>query len=108
MVALLQMPRQLKDSCPDPALTNTSHSAVNVAAIKTTVLGKYNLQPTDISLATEDGASNNLSNNKKSAKLLGQPFKVCFPHDMGNNALQLYLHERADDAEDLDARVTVR
>ena len=58
--------------------TNTSHSAVNVAAIKTKVLGKYGLKPTDISLATEDGASN----NKKSAELLGQPFKVCFPHNL--------------------------
>lgn len=57
--------------------TNTSHSAVAVASIKRVSLGVYHLVPVDVSLATEDGASN----NKKSAKLLGMPFKVCFPHD---------------------------
>ena len=57
--------------------TNTKHSAVQVAAMKKNVLAKYGERPTDISLATEDGASN----NKKPAKLLHQPFKVCFPHD---------------------------
>ena len=58
--------------------TNTKHSAVQVAAMKKNVLAKYGERPTDISLATEDGASN----NKKAAKLLHQPFKVCFPHDL--------------------------
>lgn len=58
--------------------SNTSHSAVKVAAIKQSVLAKYDERPSDISLATEDGASN----NKASAKLLHQPFRVCFPHDL--------------------------
>ncbi len=58
--------------------TNSSHAAGMVANLKSTVLAMYGEVPSDISLATEDGASN----NKKSAKLLGQPFKVCFPHDL--------------------------
>ena len=58
--------------------TNTKHSAANVAAMKRSVLAKYGERPSDISLATEDGASN----NKAAAKLLRQPFKVCFPHNL--------------------------
>jgi hypothetical protein len=58
--------------------TNTKHSAANVAAMKRSVLAKYGVMPRDISLATEDGASN----NKAAAKILRQPFKVCFPHDL--------------------------
>jgi len=58
--------------------TNTKHSVANVAAMKRSVLAKYGVMPRDISLATEDGASN----NKAAAKILRQPFKVCFPHDL--------------------------
>jgi len=58
--------------------TNTKHSAVNVAAMKGSVLTKYSERQSDISLVTEDGASN----NKAAAKLLRQPFKVCFPHNL--------------------------
>lgn len=39
--------------------------------------------PGSISLATEDGASN----NKASAKILGVPFKVCCPHDLQRSVL---------------------
>ena len=58
--------------------TNTAHSAKNVASMKKKVLAKYDETPKDISLATEDGASN----NKKAAKILDQPFFVCFPHQL--------------------------
>ena len=58
--------------------THSSHSGKVIAQIKKDGLSSYKLEPRHLALCTEDGASN----NKKAAKILGTPYRVCQPHDM--------------------------
>ena len=60
------------------AFTHSKHSGPVIAMIKKRGLAKFKLEPPHLALCTEDGAAN----NKKAAKILGTPFRVCFPHDM--------------------------
>ena len=63
---------------------DTTHSGPVIAMLKRATLAKYGLSvETHLGLSTEDGASN----NKKAAKILGRPFKVCFPHDQARAVL---------------------
>ena len=66
------------DPDADNSLAIIKLEEAQYASICVSVLAKYGERPSDISLATEDGASN----NKAAAKLLRQPFKVCFPHNL--------------------------
>ena len=59
--------------------TETKHSGSVLATVKTEALKKYGMTARgSLVLMTEDGASN----NKKAAKILDAPFKVCSPHDL--------------------------
>lgn len=60
------------------SFTESSHSGPVIAHMKKSALLLVGLEPRHLTLCTEDGASN----NKKAAKILGTPFRVCFPHDM--------------------------
>ena len=60
-------------------LPSSRHSGHVIARWKRGTLSDTKvLESKDVSLATEDGASN----NKKSNKLLRWPSRVCFPHDL--------------------------
>jgi hypothetical protein len=66
------------------AFSNTKHSGQVIADIKTEALARFGLDArVDISLYTEDGASN----NKSSARLMKVPFRVCFPHNLARAVL---------------------
>ena len=60
-------------------LPSSRHSGHVIARWKMGTLNDTKvLESSDVSLATEDGASN----NKKSNKILRWPSRVCFPHDL--------------------------
>ena len=57
---------------------SSSHSGMALKVWKAGHLHEFGLSYKSISVATEDGASN----NKKAAKLAGVPFEVCHPHHL--------------------------